>query len=102
MKKSIEIQKAELQSKLARLEAKEAAEISASRQKAMQLFTKLAQAEAKAAGVEFANVDVAKLKSGLASLMVFLKAESGSGAGDVGKSKADKLPRANAGITQSA
>lgn len=101
MKKSIEIQKAELQSKLARLEAKEAAEISASRQKAMQLFTKLAQAEAKAAGVDFARLDAAKLKSGLADLMIFVKAQSGSGPSDVGKSTKVKLLKANAGTAQS-
>lgn len=102
MKKSIEAQKAELQSKLAKLEAKEAAEFSASRQKAMQRFCKLAQAEAKFAGVDFANVDAAKLKAGLASLMVFVKSDSTSGAPDVDKSAKVKLPKANGGIAQSA
>ena len=102
MKKSIETQKSELQSKLAKLEAKEAAEISASRVKAIHLFTKLAQAEAKSAGVDFANVDLRKLKSGLANLMVFIKAESGSVAADIDKSARLKLPRVNAGAAQSA
>lgn len=101
MKKSIEIQKAELQSKLAKLEAKEAAEISASRQKVTQFFCKLAHAEAKSAGVDFANVDAAKLKSGLASLMVFIMAQSGSGVADIDKSARVKLPKTNAGTAQS-
>jgi hypothetical protein len=75
MKKSIEQMRSELQSKLQKLEAKEAAEVKAQREKANQIFAKLASAEAKIAGVNFAKVDEGKLKIGLANLMVFLTAD---------------------------
>jgi hypothetical protein len=75
MKKSTAQMKSELQLKLQKLEAKEVAQIKADREKANQLFAKLANAEAKSAGIDFAKVDETKLKSGLVNLMVFLKSD---------------------------
>lgn len=62
MKKTIEVQKAELQARLKKLEQKEVAASAEAREKSVRIFLKLGEAAAKKNKVDLSKVDPEKLK----------------------------------------
>ena len=76
MKKTIEIQRAELQAKLVQLDQKVQAQAAAERERSERVLTKVFAAAAKKFGVDFGKVDQAVFKNELVLFFQKLKTEA--------------------------